>query len=627
MGNIKRNSTVAIGLLMSISLLSQAFTLTGSTYYDRCESFVKAMNSVNPMGANSDPKYTGPYFFSRLYQNFDIDNTNKELEVMYDKYLNNPSLYYNSTGSGKEFYPHATMHGYLLTKDKMTNALKAKIKSFLQLCDFNSRGGTLNLDMMINTSGFLAAEEWSDFKDKNGKTPEQIKAYSRPKILARLQEFINKNCEELDAYTYFPTNIMYVRMLAEFAKDPEVKQKAYWAYQQMVSGIVVSWNKGLYVNNPPRSKGWANLFTGAYASDNASTALGWLYFGNKEGFFKMIPCMTVSNNIASSVFWMTYKRAVEPIPELIEAEKLKTFPCVYRSVIEQGDNFKSRYSYQSENYGLCTQHEELKDSKNWNKSYTWKETKRIVLSWRSTVPECVFSVCQDNPDRPAEKIKVNALGYGENPFHRVLQQNKAAIGIYNVPTEYNSNGDKLYRVYVPFSKKGIQKQIEKNGWVICHTGSIMFAFKSTEPYKWAKNQYQIKNHDVLVLEDDSCRKGSWVLETTEISSEFKGKNQEEELNNFAKKLDKQTKLSTLDYKSENPRIQYKSLNGDLLDITYFPPTVANTDQYKVNGEVLPFNKKYLYESDVINQEINTGILTVKGVKGLKTINLNQISKD
>lgn len=617
----KKTSFVIIGLLSAIYSFAQVtYTLSGNSYYDRCESFINAMNSVQPIGANSDPKYVGPYFFSRLYKNLDVLNANKEMEIMYDKYLNDPSFYYNSPGSGPQFYAHATMHGYLLTKDKMTNSLKVKIKSFLELCDFNSKGITLNLDMMMNAAGFLAAEEWPDFRDKNNKNPEQIIAFSRPIILAKLDNFLKKNCEELDAYTYFPTNFMYVRMLAEFSKDAEVKQKAYLAYQQMVSGLVVSWDKGLYVNNPPRSKGWENLFTGAYASNIASTALGWLFFGNKEGFYKMIPSLTVTNNVASSVFWMAYKGTVNPIPELFEAEKLKTYPCVYQSVIEQEDNFKSRYSYQSENYGLCTQHEELKDYKNWNKSYTWKETKRIVLSWRSTVAECVFSVCQDNPERPVDKTRVNALGYGENPFHRVLQKNKAAIGIYNIPTDYNSNGDKLFRLYVPFSKKGIQKLIEKNGWVLCHTGSMMFAFKTTEPFQWAKDQYQIKNQDVLVLKDETCRKGSWVLETTEITTEFKGKNHEEELNNFALKLEKQTELKTLDYQSENPRIQYKSLNGDVLDITYFPPTVANTDQYMVNGEVIPFNKTYLAKGDVINLERNTEILTIKGTKGLKTIN-------
>lgn len=622
---IRKNFLVFIGCLSAIGLWSQkTYSLSGSSYYDRCESFINAMNSVNPTGANSDPKYVGPYFFSRLYKNVDVFNTNKEMEIMYDKYLNDPSLYYNSPGSGPQFYAHATMHGYLLTKDKMTNSLKGKIKSFLELCDFNSKGITLNLDMMMNAAGFLAAEEWPDFRDKNNKTSEQIIAFARPKILDKLDNFLKKNCEELDAYTYFPTNFMYVRMLAEFSKDTEVKHMAWLAYQQMVSGLVVSWDKGLYVNNPPRSKGWENLYTGAYASNIASTALGWLYFGNKEGFYKMIPGLTVTNNVASSVFWMTYKGEVNPIPELFEAEKLKTYPCVYQSVIEQSDNFKSRYSYQSENYGLCTQHEELKDYKNWNKSYTWKETKRIVLSWRSTVAECVFSVCQDNPERPAEKIRVNALGYGENPFHRVLQKNKAAIGIYNVPKDYNNNGDKLFRLYVPFSQKGIQKRIEKNGWVICHTGNMIFAFKTTQPYTWATDSYKIKNHDVLILKDEKCRKGSWILETTEITPDIKGKNQEEELNNFASKLDRLTHVKTINYDSDSPKIQYKSIDGDVLDLTYFPPITPYSDQYKINGKIVPINKMYLAKGDVINQEINTNLLTIKTKEGFRSLKLRDL---
>jgi len=623
--NVKKSAIVIIGLFSAIFVFSQAtYILSGNTYYDRSESFISVMNSVNPIGVNCDPKYDGPYFFSRLYKNYDVANTNVQLTNMYDKYLNDPTLYYNSTGSGVEFYTHATMHGYLLTKDKMTDSLKAKIKNFMQLCDFNSRGITLNLDMMINCSGFLAAEEWPDFRDKNGKTSKEIKAFTRPIIMNRLNNFILKNCEELDAYTYFPTNLMYVRMLAEYSKDYEVRQKAYWAYQQMISGLVVSWDRGLYVNNPPRSKGWENLYTGAYASNIASTALGWLFFGNKEGFFVMIPSMTVTNNVASSVFWMSYKRNVEPIPELFEAERLKKYPCVYQSVIELADNFKSRYSYQSENFGLCTQHEELKDYKNWNKTYTWKETKRVVLSWRSKVAECVFSVCQDNPERPAEKIRVNALGYGENPFHRVLQKSTAVIGVFNVPIDYNNNGDKLFRLYVPFSQKGIQKRIEKNGWVICHTGTMMFAFKTTQLYTWAKDRYKIKNHDVLILKDEKCRKGSWILETTEIKPDIKGQNMDEELNNFASKLERLTEVKIVNYDSENPEIHYKSMAGDVLDLTYFPPITPYLDQYKINGEIIPINKKYLAKGDVIKQEINAELLMLKTKEGFESLKLQNL---
>lgn len=141
---------------------------------------------------------------------------------MYDKYIADPDLYYNSTGSGVEFMLHATLHGYLLTKDNMPESLKAKIKTFLQLGDYNSRGITLNLDMIRYTVGFMATEQWSDFTDRYGRTTKQIRDYNRPRILNWLNKFFHNNCSEADAFIYFSTNIMYVRMLAEFCQDEEI---------------------------------------------------------------------------------------------------------------------------------------------------------------------------------------------------------------------------------------------------------------------------------------------------------------------------------------------------------------------------------------------------------------------
>ena len=70
-----------------------------------------------------------------------------------------------------------------MTKDNMPESLKAKIKTFLQLGDYNSRGITLNLDMIRYTVGFMATEQWSDFTDRYGRTTKQIRDYNRPRIL------------------------------------------------------------------------------------------------------------------------------------------------------------------------------------------------------------------------------------------------------------------------------------------------------------------------------------------------------------------------------------------------------------------------------------------------------------
>jgi len=52
-------------------------------------------------------------------------------------------------------------------------------------------------------------------------------------------------------------------MLAEFCQDEEINQKANAVYQQMIASLLSAWNQGLYVANPPRCKGWDQLYTGA----------------------------------------------------------------------------------------------------------------------------------------------------------------------------------------------------------------------------------------------------------------------------------------------------------------------------------------------------------------------------
>ena len=99
-------------LLFMISAESRAQSMiSGATYEKRCDAMIQYMaKGTSPSGG--DPKYTGPYYFARLYLNYDKSRAINNLEAMYDKYIADPDLYYNSTGSGVEFYAHATLHGY-----------------------------------------------------------------------------------------------------------------------------------------------------------------------------------------------------------------------------------------------------------------------------------------------------------------------------------------------------------------------------------------------------------------------------------------------------------------------------------------------------------------------------------
>lgn len=603
-------------LIGSLSLKAQTYTLYGNTFEERCESLINSMvNDIEPYTGNVTVKFTAPFYWARIYKNVDVERAHDSLENLYKELAKNPAVV---TDSDIDFFAHHSMHGYLLCKDKISGNLVRDIKQFLQGIDFNKGGAvnTLNLDMMRYTAGYLAAQEWPDFKDLNNKNASQIMAYNRPRILNTLDNIFHNNCKEMDATVYLPTNTMHIRMLAEFAIDAEIKQKAYVVYQQIIAAMVGAWNNGLYVASPSRAKGWNHLTTGKYGTNSRTTALAWLFFGNPSN--EMILAnqfLSDTNNYAIFCFWSAYKGKIKPMQEILDVEKTKTFPYEYHSYIDDklinsNDNtirknwHYYKYTYQSDNFGLSTQTEIPYDLSRALSLYTYKETKRTYLAWHNDIEtsQCYFSVCQDNPERPTDVVNANAVGYGENPYHRVLQHKGTAIGITNVPTTY-LNGNR-YQLYVPFTRLGIKHRIIADNWVLCHTGNMMFAFKTIEPFTvlTGRMPYNVPNCDLLMFTDQTTRKGSWILETTEITNDLRANSMEEELDNFRQKLISNSSIKLVDYESNTPRVIYTSMDGNILDLTFFPPNVAYNGQYKINNYTIDkLDDRYLFNSQYTRQ--------------------------
>jgi hypothetical protein len=467
--------------------------------------------------------------------------------------------------------------------------------------------------MQRYTAGLLAAQEWTDFTDLNNKTAAQITAYNRPRIINTLNNIYHNNCKEMDAFVYLPTDMMYIRMLAEFSTDEEIRQRSYVVYQQMIAAMVGAWNQGLYVANPPRSKGWNQLVAGQFAPNSRISALAWLFFGNPGNSFLMTnQHLSDGDNYAVFCFWIAYVRNISPLQAILDAEKRKTFPYEYKSYIDDktvdrnnniAQNWKYyKYTYQSRNFGMATQTEIPYNLGNAVSTYAYKEIKRTYLAWQNDeTNQRFFTVCQDNPERPTDAVNANGIAYGENPYHRVLQYKNAAVGITNVPTTYLNNN--RYQLYVPFTRLGIKLRIISDDWVFCHTGSMMFAFRTIEPFSvlTSRMPYNVPNCDLLMFTDMTTHKGSWILQATEITDDLKGDSREEELDKFKAKLLTNSRIETLNYESAVPRIRYTSMDGDVLDLTYFPPTSAYTNQYKINGTDQTLGDGNLYNSPYVRQ--------------------------
>lgn len=604
--------------------------MRGVTYEERSRSLIQRMLQAK-LAKEDNIKYLSPFYYVRLWCDYETEEAISKLTDMYQYQLDHVDDFYQS-GSDMDFFAHATMHGYLLTKDKMPEKLRKKIKEFMKIGKYASERGTLNMRMMHQTSGFLCAEEWPDFVDADGHDSSYLKDYLRGRILNVLKQFFTDNCREADAFTYIGTNLQYVRMLAEFSRDEEIRKTAAITYQHMAAQLMLPWNHGLYCANPPRCKGWTNLYTGNLSTDVQIVQLAWLFYGSPDE--RIIRLTAGKDNFGCFNFWMAYQRTVKPLPYLEALNAEKKYPYRFDALRIDERHFYCRSTYQSQNYGLSTQTIEAfpEKLKGFQYTYAFKETKNLHLVWQSDVSNAsVFSVCHDNPERPQRHQTVsNKLGYGENPYHRVLGYERSAIGVYNVADDY-MNQPTFYQMYVPFSRKGIKKRIVKeiNGmrWVLCHTGSMMFAFTTPEAWDFdtVDGKYTIKDHDVLTLKDRNRRRGSWVLETTEITRQYKDAqgNQEKELAKFAGDISKKTKFTrSTDYEtSDTPAISYTNIQGDVLELTFFSPETAYAGQYKVNGKTVKLNTEYISRSDYMQQKAGSNMVQFYTKEGTKTLKL------
>ncbi len=632
MDNCLLRIIITIFLYIScVSSFGKVVALSGSTYQERAESLIDQMINAD-LKQGGDIKYTSPFYFARILKNERKDDAVKNLLEMYDKVMKHPDEFYGS-GSNMDFCAHATMHGYLLTKEVMPDTLRKTIRSFMSMGKYIRKNVTLNMSMMQECSGYLCAQEWPDFIDADGNDAVKLKETLKKHILQTIRPFITMNCPEADAFTYIGTNLQYLRMLAEFCDDEELRHCAENAYQHIIAQMLLPWNKGLYCANPPRSKGWANLQTGNRDSHVQIGQLAWLFYGGQNERF-IEASVGNSDNFGCFNFWMSYQRDITPMPFLDSLNQQKQYPYSFEALRMEGKYRYSRYTYQSDNYGLSTQHIEAEPQylKNFQYTYAFKETRNLHLVWQSEVsPNSVFSVCHDNPERPQRhQTRSNKLGYGENPYHRVFGRGKSAIGAYIVPKNYMDK-PVFYRMYVPFTRKGILKRIIKKiggyEWVICHTGTMMFAFTTPEEWTWEKRdgKFAIAGHDVLVLSDADCRRGAWILETTEITDEYRDENRNlsKELNSFAEALKDKARVELSDdyAESDKPIITYRNIDGDVLQLQYFSPETPYENYYRMNETNIQPNFTHISKSPYMEQTAGNHIVTFHLENGVQEVDL------
>lgn len=492
------------------------------------------------------------------------------------------------------FNKHALVHAWMLCRGSShlpadsAATIAAATKEYV--CRYGHREwrgyGALNFRLMSDGAGLIAAEQWPDLVDADGLDSVGIRAATRERLLGTFNEIVHRNASEYGAPTYLGIDLVAVKMLADFAADETVRQRAAITLDTMLLHVACAWHRGYHVSPASRAKFFPASMTGPDAMD-CTAAIGWLLYGAER------PVQGLCEHHSG---WFAFPGRYKP-PEILAAV-----------AADRGTAFTHRGSrgatirftiHHEPAYALASEWTLLKTPRD----YHYKESRRQMLRWVSDHPQSSFMPLQENANRPYDlaENKANAFGYGENPFAQSLQHGRTLVGVSAVPDDYP-----YWRIQVPFATTGsIVKRIERDGWVCCHAGSTLFAFwLGGEPH-WTAHRVKERCD---VLESDARRTG-WVLETSPLEP-FAGGGVAAELDRFATAVVDRTKLDASGLTADRPRLAFTSLSGHTLDITYRPHGEVVDRQHLVDGEPVDYTSFPLLGNPWVRQALDGDDLVI-----------------
>lgn len=491
------------------------------------------------------------------------------------------------------FEKHALIHTYMICREKaeVPETIVADMKRYVELYKHREWFGydALNYRLMNDGPGFIAAEIWPDLKDSDGLDSAAIREVTKKRLFGYFDEIVRQNTDEYGAPTYLGINFSAVKLLADFAKDPEMRKRAGYTLDSMLLHVACAWNQGYYVTPASRAKYFGSTMTGPDAPDTTA-AIGWLYFGGAR------PVDAVHMNPGGS-FWFTVKKNYQPPAIFTAIANDRSQPFTHRGALKQRVRFTIHHEH---GYSIASQVEDLTNP---NDGF-YKESRRTMFKWVSDKPQSTFTPLQDNPQRPYRlgDGKANAFGYGENPFTQVLQHERTLIGITSVPDDYPH-----WKMYAPFTTTGaIVKRVEKDGWVFCHGGSALFAFRYAQPAHWEKHRPK-ENCDVLRSE---ARNNGWLLITAPVK-DFAGGGSETELARFSDTVIQKSRFDVSSIDAERPKLTARALDGTILEITHRPHKEPYKDQHRINGKAVPYDKFPHFGNPWLNQPLGDDKLVIR----------------
>lgn len=499
----------------------------------------------------------------------------------------------------------------LLNRDVLPPDAMEKQKELLQRWNYNCSAGTINMRLYLYVAGYLASEIWPDFHDSavpvdtdyaidfrgrqvRSHNATEIHEFCREKIEEIFRLFVLRNQVE-HSQVYFMCDVEAVKMLADFAKAPEMRRRATMVMDYFMLNLATDWNQGVQVEPFFRNK-YLDCLMDAKGGRGQTESVGWLYFGAPRPIaLKELPPFFCHQGYRLPPVFGAIARDRSGIRE-------KTETGFFGEKEIESANYKT--FFHTPTYSLASAVCDY-DGKKGIRTVVFKEQRMVNLTWMSETPGSRFYVFQENYKQPYfNKFERNMTGSGENPYGQRFQHKRTVIGLYSVPETYE-----FYKQYTAYSRTGaILKRQEKDGWVFCHAGGMLFAFYSMAPTTWEYSAaIDGAKADVDLRWCDS-RENAWVLETADVSR-YSG-TVDEQLDAFAGDILSNSVVDVSGMKNEDPEFRYKTIYGDQLRIVLATLGQSQQNRHFVNGRAIDYSRWKMLDSPWAQQGLNSPRVTV-----------------
>jgi hypothetical protein len=466
------------------------------------------------------------------------------------------------------FHLHAIVYGERVGGKRWPEELRNRFRTYATRWNYAKPiGVSLNYELMRDGSGWLAAGIWPELVDQGGHNAAKIREFCGKRLRKTLSAIPQQGSTEYDAPLYYGTDFMALRLLSDFADEPDIRKLAHEALEWMLAQTGAHWHRGYAITTAGRAKYYGSQMV-CPDGPGATTGMAWLVFGGGR---------TPRLSSVPQCYWLAYDS-----PFLRSMEKLERWqaalpvPRTIRAsvIIPSHGFFVRKQAWISDGYGLASQRT---DGTSPN-SYLFKECRGNLLRWVSDKPASTFFVFQDNRRRPHENIR-NAFAYGENPYTQYFQHQGTLLGMYAVPESYG-----FWRMTAPFTTGGaIVARSESGGWIFAHGGSVLFGFRTAVPGTWGKPDTREK-FDPYICDVSA---NAWVIETSP-PARFAGGGPQAELERFAKAVIERTRFEA-DLSATNPRLSFTNLQGRRLVLEWVTPSNDAVARCSLDGKPVRFD--------------------------------------